>query len=460
MPKYFDADMGTIWVQPGGPGEECKPLICHSTGGPTEPLGDVTTRLYRDANGWHIAQNSQGQPNRTTMTIEAYLAETRTWIQDHIEDQTQRGQSQCELPIYIHMAQCGRQDTFLNYDYGKLIKGGIFNQRAFTNMVRMMAEAGAPPADMTGQAFDLSGEPYAPEYWKIRTQAVRTIAETKTLYDIAMDDGRCLSACGPARSQCQYGVIVSEADTPSSQPNTWYTDDGWVTGTSYDDPFHYTGISVVSVVRFEVDRNVTRTLVAQGTHHASGFHVAYRDTGDADWTVVQVSASTTENAVHSGALFALDQFHIWLVSDLGNVYFSNDGAATWTDQSAPDPGTGAEPLLYVSFPPGDPNNGWAVGGDGVTGNHILKTTDGATWEIVTGPAARAGDVVTAVAAIDSQRAWIIYENGYIYRTVDAGENWENMTGYLGQMPTGLGDIMALDAYQMVAVGYRTVSGSS
>lgn len=448
MPDYFDGDNGVLWVQPGGAGNEVIPLICVNSPGPTTGLGDIVTRMYRDANGWHVANNGRGTPARPTMTIEAYQSKTRTWIQDQIQNQTQRNGEQCGLPIYLEQ-MCGRQDNFLNYESGQLLKNAIFTQVSNANMVRSTNEAGGGAAEMAMTTYEMSFDPYPISYYQIYQQLQHTITRTAAISDAAMDGQQCADCC-TGRDACEDGALVSGTDTA-------YTDDGWVTSSTGADPFAGGSVPSViarSVVRFESDRCTMRTLVNQGTADAVGFYIAYSDEADLSvWNEVEVSTSATEYAVHGGTLFAHDRLHIYCGTNLGNIFFSNDGGSTWTDQAAPDPIAGAQEIYCISFPLGDYNNGWACGDD----NHIMKTTDGTLWSLVTGPAAKAADCATGIAAVSDMTAYVCYDDGEVYVTRDGGTSWTILT--LSSEPDSLGDIKAIDEFQIVTVGVITVSAS-
>jgi len=450
MPNYFDGDNGVIWVQPDGPGGLVIPLICVNSPGPGFGLGGVTTRQYRDANGWHIANSGHGTPSRPTMTIEVYQSKTRTWIEDAIQNQTQRDGAQCGMPMYFEQ-MCGRQDNVLNYERGYLLKAGIFENVSNAGMARGTSEAGGGAADMAMTTYELTFDPYPIQYYQIYQQIIHSISFANAISDAAMDGQQCSTdCCGAGRAACQNGALVSSTDIA-------YTDDGWVTSSVGVDPFAGGSVpSVVarSIVRFESDRCTIRTLVNQGTADATGFHISYNDNADlsASWVQVEVSNEATEFANHGGTLFAHDRLHIYTGTNLGNIYFSNGGgeAGSWTDQAAP----GTDAIYCISFPKGDYNNGWACGAN----NHIIKTTDGALWALVTGPAAKAAVIATGIAAASSMTAYVCYADGDVYVTRDGGDSWDAIV--LPTEPNGLGDIKALDEFQVVTVGFVTTSGSN
>lgn len=436
---YFDADAGIIWVQPDGPNTEPQPLLCHNLDSIDEPLGDTATRLCRTAaGGFKAVHRSQGFPGEGTFTIEAWLPKTRGWLQRQVA-------RRCPIPVYVHMVSCGRKDLFLNYDYGELGKNAMITSRGKASLVRASADAGEGAADMSMMTFDMSVEPLSPEYWKL-VESRRTIAEDEDLRDIAFcNPGQCLGPCGALEDICTDGAIVTDATagSPSNTADVWFTVDGGATWTlGGADPFAG-GEDIASVVCFQIDRNTTRHLVARGTLDGTAvMEIAYSDDAGTTWTNVNVGTTTSEFAMHSGALFALNSRNIWLVTDQGNVYYSSDAGLTWTDQGAPIPGAGVEELYYVHFI--DENYGWTVGDN----NHAMYTTDGGEhWTIVTGPGG-AFDL-TCVATIDAFRVWVGRGGGTgsLWFSNNSGTNWtQRALPNEGGTITYIGDVDFVDEF--------------
>jgi len=444
--EYFDADTGIIWVQPDGPNTEPVPLLCHNLDSVDEPLGDTTTRMCRTAaGGWETVHRSQGLPGEGTMTVEAYLPKTRDWLQKAVA-------RRCAIPLYIHKVLCGRPDVFLNYDYGELGKNGIITTRGKSALVRGLADAGEGAPDMSMMTFDISVEPLSPEYWKL-VESRHAIAEDEPLRDIAFcNPGQCVGPCGALEDVCTDGIIVADAATDVTA-EVWFTTDGGATWTaSATDPFA-SNEDVNSAVCFQIDRDTTRHLVQRGTTDAGvASEVAYSDDDGDNWTAVDTSAAADSGyGMHSGGLFALNHRYIWAGTDLGQIFFSSDGAVSWTDQAAPDPVAGAQEIYYIHFI--DPNYGWAVG----DANHAMRTTDGGEhWSIVAGPG-QATDVLTCVATIDASRVWVGLSSalgaGELWFSNDEGTAWTQRTlPASGGTITSIGDVMFTDEFNGAVCG--------
>ena len=173
---------------------------------------------------------------------------------------------------------------------------------------------------------------------------------------------------------------------------------------------------ILSAVCFAVNNSANRWLVARGAEAAPAnpAEVGYSDDSGAAWTNVDVEAAGTRAAVDSGALYAIDKRHIWIVISGGYILFSDDGGETWTPQSEGTITT--EDLRAVHF--ADAENGMAAGDAG----KVLKTNDGgATWSEVTDILAVPN--VLTVQMFDKNTAIVGTANGMIYMTLNGGTSW-------------------------------------
>jgi len=158
-------------------------------------------------------------------------------------------------------------------------------------------------------------------------------------------------------------------------------------------------------------------------------------------------------------MFAIDMYHIWVVDDQGDVWFSNDGAASFTEQVT----TNAIALYGIYFR--DAKNGAFVGGSGAA--NVLGTTrdGGRNWTLTTTIGAAATFVPWAVTMHDDNVIFIAGQDaggaGEVWYTNDGGTNW---TQRVLPMPTGmtsidnLFDIERRDRYCMFVCGECQVGG--
>jgi photosystem II stability/assembly factor-like uncharacterized protein len=205
------------------------------------------------------------------------------------------------------------------------------------------------------------------------------------------------------------------------------------------DPFA-AGKNIMSGVAFPISDTVTRLLVAKEAPTGAQGQVAYSDDNGATWTLVSIGGSTAAHgAVDAGALFALDQGHVWLASAEGYIYFSSDGGASWTAQTSGTLTT--EDVRCVAFQ--NENDGMA----GADNDIILKTTDGGTtWEL-TGDVTSAGDDINCIAP-SGKFWWVGTSGGQLFYSRNEGDTWSERT-FSG---SGVGDVADI-AWANELVGY-------
>ena len=446
--NYFDNFNGVIWVQPGGPNTISYPLLCSDIDGIDEPQGDVTGRFCLQADGtWETVNRTQGTPGEVTGDVVSWREKTRAWLEKVRADR-------CPVGIYVHHFHCGRADTFLNYENGQLLANSFVTNKSSSQNVRRRADQGEN-AEKNEQTFSLSAQPLSEEYWPLVGTVTDAQDEDNPLRDITTcTTPQCLGPCGSKESECKYLQVAADSSASPATANTYYSDDyaaTWTTGAT--DPF-LGGENIASIVCFSIDADTDRLVVALGSTRAGGpMVINYSDDGGATWAgEVTLGATNGEYALHSGALFALDERHIWCCTDQANVYFSSDSGASWTAQSVPDAGA-SEGLYYVHF--ADANYGWAVGGQVATSGHFIQTTDGgAHWALATAePEAKEG---IWVSVIDSNRVWAGTDQGInVWYSNNWGTTWTERN--LPSAPTETGDGRFIDEYCGFIGGFRTIS---
>lgn len=402
---YFDANMGVLWVQPDGPNTQPQYLGCHDLGDVSEPQGDIAQRYCPNPDGpgsWDVVLVTQGPPDRITTTVTTYVGKTADWLEKQI----------CPIPVYVHQSMCGKKNIFLSYDRGELYQYARFASKGRTNLV--MREG----VDASEQTFDLSADSYSNglfgKYYPLKlTPQVTT--EANTLYDIAFCNAlTCLGPCGPAKGICTDGYIVAAAGAGVSANVLRTIDAGTTWAATAADPFAIDE-DIISVVCFPISRTITRVVVGRGTTDvANPAEIAYSDDNGATWTNVNVGSTNGEYMQWTGALFAIDNYNIWAITDLGNIFKSTNGAVSWTEQTT----TNVNGLNYIRFK--DENHGLTVGDT----NTILYTEDGgAHWVTITGPAAQAAQDALCCEILDAYRWWVGYADGELWYTNDGGTNW-------------------------------------
>ena len=186
--------------------------------------------------------------------------------------------------------------------------------------------------------------------------------------------------------------------------------------------------------------------------------------GGGSWSRVEVARGADVDLKLTGLRFA-DREHGWVYGELGALFATADGGATWRRQSAPT----RHLLLGASFL--DARTGWLSGG-GLT---VLKTSDGGeSWRagivylpaegagaqtepplIVPGTpprrdAARVGSRrLNAVWFATHEQGWAVGAEGVIISTADGGRTWRPQNSGVGD---DLFDVKFFDASEGWAVG--------
>lgn len=408
---------GALWIQLQA-GKASEYFACGDLDAISEPAGDVGLIMCRDANGkYKTVGRTQAAPGAVTTSLSA-LVYPDADILDHIKN--------CPVNIFALQRDCGVANVFANYLRGEILSNALVTTRSMENILRNTEDE-----VKTLRKLDFSADNPVIRVRKVDANR-QSIAETTSLNDIAFcNDEQCAGACGSAKDLGESGVTVGNAPagSPTSKADVWWTEDSgalWqntLGGAGH--PF-LVAEDVLSVVCFQVDRLVTRWLVARESTAAAAA-VAYSDDGGDTWTSVTVGAILTEGAAWNGALFALDLQHIWFATSEGNVYFSADGGLTWELQDSATASAG-KPLNCIKF--ADFQNGYAVGDD----DTIIHTTDGGdTWSAITSPTDATDDLLS-LHVFSQYRLIFGDDTGDIWQSWDEGVNWE-AKAYSGQAAT-------------------------
>lgn len=162
------------------------------------------------------------------------------------------------------------------------------------------------------------------------------------------------------------------------------------------------------------------------------------DGGDS-WSRVVASAEDAD-VLLTRVLF-VDARRGWVFGELGALYSTGDGGATWERQRVPT----QRRLLGASFL--DAAQGWLVGAGGM----ILQTSNGGSiWRSAQVPAtASAPARLNAVSFADARRGWAVGPGGLVLSTADGGRTWVRQNS---NTAADLSDVKFFDASEGWAVG--------
>lgn len=410
---------GALWVQPDGPNTPVYFLGCHDLSDIAENAGSIELlRCMDKRGGWRTVGSTQSPPDAVTTSIENLTFIARDWLE----------KLACDFTLYSLQRSGGEPDIFTNY-----VRALILNRARVTTVTDKSI---VHHEEETGSTQSRDIEAWPPVY---RTGTLTARRET-TSETLALNDVHTYSPLNCETRVKPGDKAVAAADSSGYSGNMQQTLDAGATWAALaTDPFS-AGQNSLSVVAFPISDIATRILVAKIAPGGAQGQIAYTDDNGATWTQVNIGGGTAgHGAVDSGALFALDQGHIWLASAEGYIYFSSDGGASWAAQTSGTLTT--EDLRCVAF--ADENYGMA----GADNDVLLFTTDGGTtWEL-TDTVTGAGDEINSIAPAGDYW-WAGTSGGELFYTRDQGDTWAQRT-FSG---SGAGEIADI-AFANDLIGY-------
>lgn len=409
--EYYTRGEVALWVQPDGPNTAPVYLGCHQLDSVSEPLGDNTLIRCPDParpNAYRAIGKVKALPDLVTLAIQFRIQEAL----DYLETQA------CPLTIFAHLRKCGRADLFANYDRSFIFQNADITSRGLENLAAMEDNSATVAASADFQAdppvLRVKGVS------KIITER-QTTTEIRNARDIWFYDSlQCPGCCPKVGPGCRRGYITTAAiiGSAGSVGHVLYTVDGGATWTpTITDPFG-AGEDVGAVVAFFTAADTVRVVVARASADAGNpAEIAYSDDNGANWITVNVGATVGEYITNGASMWALDRAHIWAVTSLGNIYFSADGALTWTLQYNTGWSGVARGVHFY-----DQNCGVVVGTDAAAGAAVYTINGGTSWtDTVTDPGD--GDPTDAVWMIDCCHWWVLDNAGELEYTADSGDTW-------------------------------------
>jgi len=407
---YTSLKNGAMWIAPDGPNTKPEYLSCHDLEDIAQSNGSMTLiQCVNDRGEYETIGVTKAPPEPTTTTLGTYFGKVADWIET----------VRCPFPLYVMLRGCGKASTFENWERGMILQVRNVANITRSGLVRMSEDT---PAMHT---FDIEAYPGVIDFFRLTSVQKSIDAGVAGEFTSLrfLDEISCWNDCGSSSDVCDTGYLATMADTGVAA-NVVDIATGLPTSA---DPFA-ADEDIADLAVFKVGRNTTRILAVRGTTDAGNpMEVAYSDDAGATWTNVDVGITDGEFAVKKGALFvAGDKYNIFLVSNLGRIYKSEDGGETWTVKE--DANITATAYNYVYFV--NPSVGYAVGASGL----VVKTIDGGkTWG-QTGSAAGAANLYS-VFALSDQRVWVGSTLGVMYYSTDGGSTWtaRNLPGGAGNV---------------------------
>jgi photosystem II stability/assembly factor-like uncharacterized protein len=440
---YTDED-GAVFVQ-SQPGIETHYLgACLTADALPNPGPDATPIWCLDGTGtYRSVGRTHSPPGAITTTLTQLSESAGSWLEAFAADDF--------CPFWVHYIQhkCGTRGTFAHWERAYSILVETITDMPITNL--LSREGG----NVTERAFNLTAFPYRIDSREL-TVARQTTAETEAANDIAACPKACLTECGTGRDTGEYLNVACDAVGAGTANYLVSTDTGttWTAGAT--DPFA-ADENTMATVCFEVDSDTIRRLCVRDGDAAAALEVGYSDDAAATWTNVTVGVTVNEAGTGPQCLFAFDYEHIWLCTDDGRVFFSDDGGASWTDQATALAASGAASLEAIHF--ADTNVRYAVGATDV----VIATVDGGTtWTAAT--ATGGGNTNNTVQVLSRYVLIVGDSGGDIYHSWDGTTNWtQTWSGGAGavqciSMSTDTTGLMIWDTAAPIGTVYHTIDG--
>ena len=434
--KYYSDVDGWVHIQQA-PGKDTYWLgECWTTDALPNPKGDAEPIWCVDRNRDFQAVGSiKSPPGKITTTLTGLTEKNANWLEKFTEDY-------CDFWLHYIQSKCGQKGVWGNWERVYSIHVDAVPDDVINNL---FSREGGNPSE---HAFSLTGMPPRIDSRKL-TVSQQVTVEANAGNSVWACPHMCPDSCGEGRGWGEDLAFGADGNGATANVNFSY-DYGvtWTAGAA--DPFTETDEDVIAGTCFEWDRDTTRHVVARiGAVAAVAMEVAYTDNGGGAWTEVTVGATANEGGLGPKCLFSLDYEHIWVCTDAGNVYFSSDGAVTWTDQGALGPSGGNE-LWAIQFI--DENVGYAVG----AADTVIKTTDGGTtWAAATATGAAGVNKAVHIFTDNGAQVCVGEDGGEVRHSWDGGVTWtqtrtgdpvidfsfsSDMTGLMITSPNGVGTL--------------------
>lgn len=407
---------GALFIQRGGANKALEWLGCANLDEISESEGGVELiQCFNPASTpdnpkWDTVGKKYSPPDPISTSVETLLFPNANALEKV------RG----VFALYALSRIGGKAESFANYVRGRILTDARRTSKAQSNLVhRNEDEEGL-------QNFEIEASPPGLSIFDtgMRRQTQVELKDANSCYFLEEDlDALELGLTG----------WYVAAGNPAAAKSYRTADGGDTWTASAADPFGATE-SIMSVVQVAMDATTFRTIVVRDTDAGGALEIAYTDDSGATWTLVSLSGAVGEAAAGPRSLFALDRFNIWLVTDDGWIYKSEDAGQTWSTQDEAVATAGA--IACVHFY--DQLNGVA----GAAADVVLITSDGGqNWDAVSGSTGGGGDIDCIWYMED--RIWVGTDDGELWYSEDLGVTWTERTGWVG---SGVGTVADIAFY--------------
>jgi len=426
---YTAKNSGALYIQPDGPNTRSYYLACHDVDDFEEDLGSINELIqcFDGKGGWDTLGYTANSPGVIDIGLGTFVGKTA----DRLE------KVRCPFTLYLLLRCGGNADLITNYERLAIIEVGQLSARGRQGWVKRSEDAVAM------QTFTAQVLPPVNDYFRL-IGLRQTVTETTPINDLSFCNAeRCQGPCGDQQDVCQDGMAVTDAPagSPAEAADVLDTDnggaDGWPATLAH--PFA-AAEDIAAIVCFAstTGANVTRKLIARGTTDAGEpAEIAYSEDDGLTWTLVDVGSVNGQYCPNDNSLFVLDFYNIWMGTQDGYIYKSEDGGAAWAVQESGVLTAGEYGAIYFS----DELNGYA----GAQSDVVVKTIDGGvTWSAVT--ATGEGGDILGLWAHDALRVFATTDDGELFYSTDGGTTWAERTTFAGTGTGSLDDIEFVNEY--------------
>jgi len=399
MSDFTGSNVG-LYIQPDGCGEELYYLDCSVPQDFTvQPNGTFTTNYCINEKGEFVERNkTAAPPEDIEFTINSSLTDTANWLDTVI------GEGVCNFPMYVTF-HCPRPGMFANWNLVYQITGATFESYTIAGFGDIGGD------DPINKNYVLKVP--ATNFTEFRQFNLFNVPNSVYAYDLlAIDfcsyDSTCGANCNDDELGCSTAVIAGANNT--SDGTYALTLDSLCSAAEFvdDGSTAIFGANTTTQVMANIctqSVGTNRQIYVQDYNDATvgTLDIAYAD-DEENYVTVAVSAGN-DSATGPNVIKEDKLGNIFLVSDLGYIFKSDDGGVSWTTQDA-GAASGAAALHAINFR----NDQFGLAG-GAGGVLVSSSNGGESWSAVTQT-----DITTKVVSIEySDSAWVIAtEDGKLY----------------------------------------------
>jgi photosystem II stability/assembly factor-like uncharacterized protein len=425
---------GALWIQPNGFNTTLYYLGCHALGSVSAPKGSLTLKQCFDEDQKYETRGLvRSAPGLITGQVTAETEMIQS-ILDQVEE------SGCPFALYVNSVLCNRKlNVFENYGRGFVLQHAELSQ-VDDNNAQHHEEDG-----FYNQTYAIEAIPERNRYYTLTIQREET-GEVQNANDIAFCDQQvCMSGCTTPQDPGDTLYVAHDSDGVGGTANITISTDGGTTWAALAaDPFA-ANADIMSIICVQKDEDTVRVIAAMEAPAGGQGMIAYADNPTAAaavWTTVNIGGGAAgHGAVYHKALFARSPTKIYLASEAGYIYYSEDYGATWTAQES---GTiSANGYRQIKFY--DDSHGVAVNDTGgvVAVTHNGGTTWAASGAVVTGALA-----LNTVEMVDEHYIWVGTATGLLFYSDDMGDTWNPRIDWAGSGVGQIRDLYANDPYNI------------